>query len=100
DMLSVSKLLGFFYKNHEEYLVGRSTRNVSIPVSAFEAQGLHELARAPADPTASGVLDERASSVEIQTNRPLPLAGNLLAVILPNLILNDEDIRSYVATLN
>ena len=96
NLASARKLLGFYYRSVEEYLTGRSTTNVDLPLTAFEAQGVHELARASAHPTASGVIDERSSSVEIQTSRSVPLRGNVLAVVLPNILLNDEDVRKFL----
>lgn len=91
---SARKFLGFFYNSVEEYLVGRSTKNVSIPPTQFELSGLHELARAPANPISrSGDLDERASSVEIQTTRSIEVRGNTLALVLPNILLEDPSVQ-------
>lgn len=94
---SARKLLGFFYRTAEEYMTGRSSRNVAIPATAFEAAGLHELARAPANPiTRAGDLDERASSVEIQTAHPVSISGNLLAMIVPNIIFEDKSAAEFI----
>jgi len=98
NMSSVKRLLGTFYTTGEEYMTGRSTRNIDIPATAFEVAGLHELSRAPANPIKrDGDLDERASSVEVQTSRSVDVRGNILAVIAPNILFEDKAAAEFIS---
>lgn len=96
------KYLSFFYQNAKEYFLGASGKNVEIPFNQFETTGLHELARAPADPTADSRIpaDERASSIEIQFSGSLSLAGNTLAVIIPQQYLDIPQVSEALKDIN
>lgn len=99
---SARKIVGAFYTNHKEYYVGLSRKNVNLPNRQFEAQGLQELSRLPGTQTAaSGDLrDERSSAIEIQTSQPIDFSDSLLAIILPEPYLDDEEIKSALERWN
>lgn len=102
DQENAYKLLSILYQDYREYFIGETGKNVDIPYGSFEAEGLHELARAPADPAIDGRIpaDERSSSVEFQFNVQLPLAGCTLAVIMPQQYLDRQNILKSVNALS
>ena len=102
DRGNASKFISIMYQNFREYFIGETAKNVDIPYGSYEAEGLHELARAPADPSADGKAppDERSSSVEFQFDSNIPLVGNTLAVIMPQQYLDRDNILQSVHALS
>jgi hypothetical protein len=97
-----AKFIAMLYGNFREYFIGETGKNVDIPYGSFEAEGLHELARAPADPTVDGIgsADERSSAVEFQFVDKIELQGNTLAVIVPQQYLDRDEVLSQIEALS
>jgi hypothetical protein len=102
DEDSISRYIGLFYANNLDYYVGRSTKNTEIRPTEFILQGLHELARLPAQPSTQNSIpqDERSSSIEIQFSSSMPLKDNVLAIILPGAFLGESDVKSRIRAIN
>ncbi|QIS94658.1 hypothetical protein FQ775_23960 [Nitratireductor mangrovi] len=81
----VRKYIGALYQGNYEYITGSSRKNVNISIDNFEAAGLYELAREPANPTSASrtPADERASAIEIQMNQPIKIKGCLTGIVVP-----------------
>ncbi|MFI0845250.1 hypothetical protein [Mesorhizobium sp. IMUNJ 23232] len=96
---TILRVVSAFYQSNYEYFTGASRKNVDIAIDQFEAIGLHEMARQPADPEASSRVppDERASSIEAQLEEDLALSGALRAVVCP---LRLMEVSRWVAALN
>ncbi len=94
---SIRKILGSFYRNDFEYLTAASRKNVDISLSDFEAAGVHELTRTPPISTFTNdtTSDERCSSIEAILTDRVPLDGNVIAVIFPELLLDDRNNVEY-----
>lgn len=92
------KLVGTFYTDSEEYLRGRSTKNIEIPVNHFEAQGVQRLAREPSYTARLSedrvTRDERSSSIEVQLEEPLSIRDAAKAIIVPSHHLKLDYMRS------
>ncbi|WP_156385657.1 hypothetical protein [Devosia sp. Root685] len=101
EQISSDKYISHFYSTKREYFGGTSRKNVELPFDGFEARGLHEMARAIADPGVDRDLpaDERSSSVELQTRNAVSLSGNTLAVILPQQYLDTKGIAEAIASM-
>lgn len=100
DFSMVSKLVGAFFVNNKEYLLGSSRKNVDIPPRNFEVSSVYELAKAPGIkiPIDGKVtLDERSSSVEVQVRKAISIPDRLLAIILPETYLGMEDVREAIS---
>lgn len=94
--------VSFFYSSDRDYFIGLTRKNVDIPFGQFELEGLHELARAPADPTLQFPVppDERSSSIELQFDTSLPLSGNVLGLVVPQQYMDNENILSSMRLLD
>lgn len=79
---SAKKLVATYYDNQNQYMLGHSDGNLNIPLSEFEARGVHELARLPPYLT-HDKMDERSSSVEIHADGPLSLPEAVRAMVVP-----------------
>jgi len=80
DPSTPGRLLNLFWPNAASYFDNRRPLEPEFDPFDFEAKAYSELVRARG---ANAPFDERHSAIEIQTEQPLELAGNLLAVILP-----------------
>jgi hypothetical protein len=91
DLTIVPKLIKYFFGSNRSYYDG-----VPIPQSLgggaldFESESYQVLIQ---DRTANN-RDERSSAVEIQVAHPVPLRGNLQAVVLPSRFAEDPDIKA------
>ena len=99
ELDSARKIVGAFYMNHKEYYDGSSRKNVEIGTRQFEAQGIHELSRIPGTKEVQNVRvrDERSSSIELQVSDPIDLSDNLLAIIIPEPYLDDDEVKNALA---
>jgi hypothetical protein len=100
SLASAQKVVGAFYRNHKEYYDGASRKNVEIGIRQFEAQGIHELSRVPGTKEVGAnakVRDERSSSIEIQLSDPIDFTENLLAVVIPEPYLDDDEVKQALA---
>lgn len=96
-----AKLVSSFYSNEKEYLLGRSKKNIEVPLGNFEAQGVAELAREPSlilreNPEVT-TRDERSSSIEIQTQSRIEIKKSATGIILPADFLTLEDVISSLS---
>jgi hypothetical protein len=92
---SAQRLVSAYYSDNREYYQGMSRKNVDIGQRQFEAQGVHELARLPGkqgNERSTGTRDERSSAFEIQVTKGINFEDALLAVVLPEPYLDDNDI--------
>jgi hypothetical protein len=90
------KLVSAFYVDHKEYYHGASRKNVALGHREFEAQGIFELARLPGvqgTKSLHRVRDERSSAIELQIDATINFRDSLLAVILPEPYLDDDEIK-------
>jgi hypothetical protein len=100
---SARKLVGTFYTDHKEYFHGLARKNVQLRSRQFEAQGILELSRLPGMQGSNstwGARDERSSAIEVQTDAPVSLIGSLIAVVLPEPYLDDDEIKQALARWN
>jgi hypothetical protein len=77
---SPRKLISLFFGTHERYMRNEPIEKVDLPGLAFEALSYHTLINSRHE----NDFDERISAIEIQLDRPLPLAGNVEAVVMPD----------------
>jgi hypothetical protein len=99
----IRSFVGTFYLNHGEYYQGRSRRNVDIPPRQFEAQGILEMSRIPGvqgTRSRAGIRDERSSALEAQTRHSIKLSNALLALIIPEPYLDDNDVKNALERWN
>lgn len=101
DLDYAERLVTTFYTTREEYLRGRSTKNIDLPPFSFEAEGMQKLSKEPSftsrvtdDQIAR---DERSSSIEIQTTTSIDIAEATLAVVLPSAILEESSVVEALA---
>jgi len=87
------RLINLFWLSEQAYFNNRGHADFTPDAFAFEAQTYHELIRH----RASAGFDERASSIEIQSNQPIALGENTIAVILPSSFATDEAIAAIDA---
>ncbi|MCQ4629397.1 hypothetical protein GB927_005070 [Shinella sp. CPCC 100929] len=99
---SAKRVVSTFYCSNHEYYCGSSRKNVDIPLLNFEAEGYHELSRAPAHPDANSKFspDERASAIEVHFHEDVDLADRLLGCVLPVTFLDDETVKENLDKLN
>jgi hypothetical protein len=97
---SAGKAVGAFYRDHDEYYTGYSRKNVELPDFQFEAQGVQQLSQLPGVQDARSmhrIRDERSSAIEIQVNRPVRFTDALLAVVLPEPYLDNDEVKAALA---
>ncbi len=99
DEESLRRIVGAFYQSNYEYFTGSSRKNVDIAIDEFEAGGLHEMARAPANPLTRSRFssDERSSSIEIQIKKKITLKDSIIGIILPEKYL---DVKNWVQSID
>lgn len=95
-------IVSAYYKNNREYYTGGTRQNVDIGLREFEAGGVFELARLPGAPSLDehGRRDERSSTIELQTNKEINLRKCLLAIVVPNPYLGDEEVMDAIERWN
>jgi hypothetical protein len=77
---SPRQLISLFFGTNERYMRNEPLEAVTAPGLAFEVSSYHTLISSRHE----NVFDERISAVEIQIDEPLPLAGNVEAVVMPD----------------
>jgi hypothetical protein len=77
---SPRKLISLFFGTNDRYMRNEPIEAVTVPGLAFEASSYHTLINSRHE----NVFDERISAIEIQLDEPLPLAGNVEAVVMPD----------------
>ena len=96
----IKRFIGTFYQDHKEYYSGSTRKNVPIEHRQFEAEGILELSRLPGvqdSISRLGTRDERSSAVEVQLSHPLSLIDSLLAIVLPEPYMDDNQIKEALA---
>ncbi|RYZ92220.1 MAG: hypothetical protein EOP06_04875 [Proteobacteria bacterium] len=98
SMENAKKIVAYFYRSNEEYFHGGSRKNVEIPPFQFEAEGIFELARTSAGAQGDGKFkpDLRSSSIEIQTDGVIDINDALLALIIPQIFLDEENTKQFI----
>ena len=77
---SPRKLISLYFGTHERYMRNEPIESVDLPGLAFEASSYHTLINSRHE----NDFDERISAIEIQLDCPLPLAGNVEAIVMPD----------------
>lgn len=93
---SARRVVGTYYQDNREYYSGYSRKNVNIPHRQYEAEGVLELASLPGvqdTESAANRRDERSAAIEVQTDEAIAFKGALIAVLLPEPYLNDDEIK-------
>jgi len=80
DTASARQLIGLFFGTNDRYMRNDPIQDVALPGLAFEASSYHALINSRHE----NVFDERISAIEIQLDHPLPLGGNVEAVVMPD----------------
>lgn len=80
EQSSARKLIRVFFETQERYMRNDPVQDVDLPGLAFEASSYHTLITSRHE----NMFDERISAIEIQLDHPLPLAGNVEAVVMPD----------------
>lgn len=94
-MKSAEKVVSSFYSSNSNYMQGPSRKNVDIPITNFEARGVHELSRMPpflSSEEEAIARDERSSSVEIQIGDPIDIREAILGIIVPSPFMNEDEV--------
>jgi hypothetical protein len=102
DIGFAQKIVSYFFLDNKQYFLGQSRQNVDVPPLHFQAEGLHELARTPSHPMANSryAPDERATAIEIQLDQSVDLQGKIMSLILPQIALQNKEVREALAKLN
>lgn len=79
DPTMPARLLNLFWPDAKSYFDNRGALAPDFNVIDFELKSYAEIIRAKSNEG----FDERNSAIELQTDVPVPLEGNILAVILP-----------------
>lgn len=80
DLQSPLKLIALFFGDQDKYYKNVPLQRVEIPPLSFEALSYHGLITSRHE----NAFDERISSIEVQSDRPLRLATSVEAVVLPD----------------
>lgn len=88
------RLSNGIYGSHRNYVKGVVEKNLEVPLSGFEAQGVIEQARLPPylnDGRPDEVtLDERSSSIEVQVQGSIRIADAIIGLVLPQMYLSES----------
>lgn len=87
------KIVGTFYGSSEQYISGKSKKNVEIATMQYEAIGVNRLTQSP--PYTSGgepIRDERSATVEVQTSNPIDIAASTIGIIMPQSYLLEPEV--------
>jgi hypothetical protein len=90
----IQKYVRMFYSNNSNYYDGSSTIPPdSIPKMGFEFQTLHQLI----NHKSIGTIDDRSFTIEIQCSSETNiLSGAIKAIVLPDEILQDDALSSFM----
>lgn len=82
-----TKVIQAFYTSDNEYLRGKSQKNVEIPPFDFEVQGIQKLAQEPALSSRISedqkTRDERSSAIEVQVGASINIKEATLDILMP-----------------
>jgi hypothetical protein len=99
-----AKLADTFYTSSEEYMLGRSRKNVDVPPLNFEVEGLLKLAQEPSFTSRISAdrvsRDERSSSIEVHSHAEIDIRDATLAIILPQQYLQLDEIVEALSRWN
>lgn len=99
---SVTKYVLKFFGDNERYMLGRSSVNQDVGNFDFEIQGIEYLSRLGGLQLSNRTnsVDERASALEIQLNEAVGLDQSIMAIIVPEDILNEERFLTAIKRWN
>jgi hypothetical protein len=98
DLEYAEKIIQHFFVGKRDYYHGKSRKNVDVQPLDFVVEGLVEMARSPSYPSAEHSLspDERASAIEIQLDTDVPIGKSVMAVVLPQIVLESGEITQML----
>jgi len=94
DISCAQKIVKNFYGSAENYFNGDANRELDIPRSHFEAQGVHALAEMPLSVQlgeGNFERDERSNSIEVQVQKNLSIKDCVIGLVAPSAWQLDAD---------
>lgn len=88
---SARKLISLFFDSNDAYFHGRAKSSIGITPTGI-VKKYHDLLLK----TGSGKYDDRRSAIEVQSRLPISLKDQLLYVLLPRELLNEQKIRTAI----
>ncbi|WP_298295040.1 hypothetical protein [uncultured Litoreibacter sp.] len=91
-----------FFGNNANYFRGNSEQVHELDNFDFELQGMEYLSRLPGVQAAKfdGSVDERASAIEVQVEKPITLDDALLGMIVPETMMASKHFKKAIETWN
>jgi hypothetical protein len=92
-ILSAKKVIKTFYETNKNYLNQQPKPSKEFSIIDFEANGYNNLINNNAD----GILDDRASSIEVIFDKKIVLSKETVKqIIIPNCFKDDEKVSSLI----
>ncbi len=87
------QVIGAFYANLEDYYWMNPVMGKQFPITQHAVRSYYQLISAGQRETH----DDRCAAIEVQLDKPMPLKGEVLALIAPNQVFDDPELIGHLA---